>query len=248
MTALLVLLLLQARQPTVGDTIWAVRRVAVPAGRSVRAAPWELTGDVELLGRPRIVTSGTTAEVGYPLVAWTPGSHTVSVPGPLVLAPDGSVDSLPAADTTFSVASVLPASAADTSLRPQPQAGIVHRRTVTWGPALALAGLALILLAPLHWWWRRRGRRVPLPEAAAPPPLPLARWAAAGESRTVLGVFAGRLRAAAARSGGGVDPAQGEHTRRALDDARFAGASPADVAELSARATALITMLGGAPS
>jgi hypothetical protein len=64
----------------------------------------------------------------------------------------------------------------------------------------------------------------------------------------VLGVFAGRLRAAAARSGGGVDPAQVEHTLRALDDARFAGASPADVAELSARATALITMLGGAPS
>jgi hypothetical protein len=45
-----------------------------------------------------------------------------------------------------------------------------------------------------------------------------------------------------------VDPAQVEHTQRALDDARFAGASPAEVAELSARATALITMLGGAPS
>ncbi len=245
MTALFVLLLVQARQPTVGDTIWALRRVTVPAGRSVRAAPWELTGDVELLGRPRIVTSGTTAEVGYPLVAWTPGRHTVSVPGPLVLSADGSVDSLPAADTTFIVSSVLPTSAADTSLRPQPQAGIVHRRTVTWGPAIALAGLALILLAPLHWWWRRRGRPAPPPDVVAVPPLPLARWAEAGESRTVLGAVAARLRAASARSAGGVQPAEVEHTLRALDDARFAGASPADVAELTARATALTSMLGG---
>jgi hypothetical protein len=43
------------------------------------------------------------------------------------------------------------------------------------------------LVVPLHWWWRRRGK--PAPSAAAPEPAasspPVARWAAAGEFRSV---------------------------------------------------------------
>lgn len=260
MIALLALLLFQGRAPTVGDTIWVVRRVAVPAGHAVRAGTWELTGDVELLGRPRITTANGVARVEWPLVVWTAGSHTVSVPGPLVLAADGTVDSLPPADTTLDVASVLPRGASATALQPQPQAGIVHRRTVTWLPLLALIGAALVLLAPLHWWWRRRGPRARPPESAAVPTPPLVRWAEAGETRTVLAAAAARLRGAVAaklgEAGDGLStPALvarlEEHPElpsgqiadmlQALDDARFAGATPTHAAELYERASSLAT-------
>lgn len=252
MAVVALVLMLQARHPTVGDTLWAIRRVAVPAGQSLRATAWELTGDIEVLGRPRITRSGGVTEVSYPLVAWKPGSHVVSVPGPLLLAADGSVDSLPSIDTTFTVASVLPRNVPDSALHPQPQAGIVHRRTVTWAPLLILLALATALLLPLHWLWRRRG-----PRAAAPPPrqravAPLARWAEAGESRVVLAAAAARLRtaAAAARERGAASPAvsQGEIDAaiQGLDDARFAGATPAHAAELFARAASLASALDGA--
>lgn len=261
MIPLAVFLLLQARgptaanpgagRPTVGDTIWAVRRVTVPPGHSVRATTWDLTGDIEVLGRPRITTANGVTTIGYPLVAWTAGSHSVSVPGPMLLAADGSVDSLPPLDTTFSVASVLPANVPDTALHPQPQAGIVHRRTVTWFPLLILLGAALVALVPLHWLWRRRGPRAAPPAASRLPMPPLARWAEAGESRIVLAAAAAQLRVAAdaARRRGaaaGVPEAEVAASLKALDDARFAGATPADAAELFARATSLATVLGGA--
>jgi hypothetical protein len=247
-----VLFLLQARHPTVGDTIWARRRVSVAAGHSVRATTWELTGDVEVLGRPRITTANGVTEIAYPLVAWTAGAHTVSVPGPLLLAADGSVDSLAPLDMTFTVASVLPGNVPDTALHPQPQAGIVHRRTVSWAPLLLLLGAALVLLLPLHWLWRRRGPKAMLPAADRDPVPPLARWAEAGESRIVLAAAAAQLRAAAdsARRRGAEDPAAAdaevEAALRALDDARFAGATPTHAAALFARAAALTTLLGGA--
>ena len=263
MIALLALLLVQGRPPTVGDTIWVVRRVAVPAGHAVRAGAWDLTGDVELLGRPRITTANGIARIAWPLVVWTPGSHTVSVPGPLVLASDGSVDSLPPADTTLNVASVLPRNAQPNAIAPQPQAGIVHRRTVTWLPLLTLAGAALVLLAPLHWWWRRRGPRAVPPESPAASRPPLARWAEAGETRTVLAAAAARLRGAVAarlgESGDGLStpaiaarlesrpelPAREiAETLQALDDARFAGTTPSHAAELYERASSLAAAVG----
>jgi hypothetical protein len=269
MIALLALLLVQGRPPTVGDTIWVVRRVAVPAGHAVRAPQWDLTGDVELLGRPRITTANGIAQVAWPLVIWTPGSHTVSVPGPLVLASDGAVDSLAPADTTLSIASVLPRNAQPAALAPQPQAGIVHRRTVSWLPLLTLAGAALILLAPLHWWWRRRGPRALPPESPPVSTPPLVRWAEAGETRTVLAAAAARLRGAVAarlgETGDGLStPAlvarlesrpelpgrEIADTLQALDDARFAGATPAHAAELYERASSLATTIahaGAAP-
>ncbi|MBA2627638.1 MAG: hypothetical protein H0U85_06470, partial [Gemmatimonadales bacterium] len=132
--SVVLLLLAQVRTPTVGDTVWVTRRVSLPARHTVRAANWELTGDVELLGRARVVVRDGSADVSYPLVAWTAGSHTVSVPGPVLLAPDGTVDSLAAESTTITVASVLPRGVPDTALAPQPQAGLVHRETVTWMP------------------------------------------------------------------------------------------------------------------
>jgi hypothetical protein len=263
MLVLAVALLLQARAPTVGDTIWVVRRVVASSAHAVRPADWQLTGDVELLGKPRVREADGVTEVAYPLVVWVAGTHTVSVPGPLLLAADGSVDSLPPTDTTLTVASVLPRNAADSSLHPQPQAGLVHRRTVEFLPLGILLAAALVLLAPLHWWWRRRGRptAVAIDRRVAVPPL--ARWAAAGESRTVLAAAAATLRAAIAAvepdAHEGLDTAAllGRLTTapgmprdeiaevlESLDRARFAGAAPSDVLVLHERATALARSLG----
>ncbi len=266
MIATFMVLLLQAHTATVGDTVWVTRRVSAPAGQTVRPADWQLTGDVELLGRPRVIAANGATEISYPLVAWTPGPHTVSIPGPLLLAPNGGIDSLPAHDTTFTVASVLPRGAADSSLRPQPQAGLIHRRTITLLPLLALLGIAALLLAPLHWWWQRRGRATAVPADLSFPAPPLTRWAEAGESRIVLAAAAARIRHAVAaavpaahegldaplliatleRSDVAWPVAAVRELLQALDHARFSSATPRDVLELHAAATALAEQVRGA--
>lgn len=187
------------RQPTVGDTVWVRRAVALPPRYGARAADWQLSGDVELLGRAELTLTPDSAVLRYPLVAWVPGTHTVAVPAPFLLAPDGSLDSLPSLSVTFAVASVLPDRPV-ASLRPQPPAGLVTRGTVSLLPALLIGLLAVALVAPVQWWWRRRGRPIPPqrpPEAAV---VPVARWAEAGETRSVLALAARRVRGAIERA------------------------------------------------
>ena len=181
--------------PTVGDTIWVRRAVRLPARYSARAAAWEPEGDVELLGRPELTLRADSAIVRYPLVVWAPGTHTVLVPSPTLLAPDGAIDSLPSTPVRIQVASVLP-DLPDSSIAPQPGAGIVPRPTASFLPVVLLGAAALLLLVPLHWWSRRRGK--PLPPAAAPEPtpVPVEQWAAAGEARSVMALAAARLREA----------------------------------------------------
>ena len=192
---------IQGDLPTVGDTIWVTRTVDLPAGRSLRAAEWEVADPIELLGPPRITLRGGSADVSYPLAVWRAGFHTVQVPGPLLLSPDGGVDSLRAEAVTFRVASVLPRAATDTSLRPQPRADFVPRPATTPVPLILLLIVAIALLAPIHWWWRRRGRpaRKPAPaDMGGPAKPPLERWADAGESRAVAAAATSRLRATVA--------------------------------------------------
>jgi hypothetical protein len=190
----------QSAPPTVGDTIWVTRTVELPAGRTLRAADWQVADPVELLGPPRITLRGGSADVAYPLAIWRPGTHTLQVPGPLLLASDGGVDSLGSEAVTLRVGSVLPRPATDTSLRPQPRADFVPRPVTTPIPLILLLVLAIVVLVPLHRWWRRRGRPAPRPGGAgfsqAKPPLE--RWAEAGESRAVAAVATSRLRSALA--------------------------------------------------
>ena len=190
----------QRALPTVGDTIWVTRTVELPPGRTLRAAEWEASDPVELLGEARITLGQGRAVVAYPLAVWRPGRHTVDVPGPLLLAPDGGVDSLGTQRLILEIASVLPRAATDTTLRPQPRADFVPRPATTPLPLIALLVLAIALLAPVHWWWRRRGaparRAAADPGAAAKPPLE--RWAGAGESRAVAAAATTRLRSAIA--------------------------------------------------
>jgi hypothetical protein len=193
--------ILQRGLPTVGDTIWITRTVDLPPGRTLRAADWEATDPVELLGRPRVILGEGRAELSYPVAVWRPGTHTVQVPGPLLLAADGTVDSLAGQTVTLEVASVLPRPATDTTLRPQPRADFVSRPTTTPVPLLVLLLVAVVILVPLHRWWRRRGKPVAKasgtePAGAAVPPLE--RWADAGESRAVAAAATVRLRLALA--------------------------------------------------
>ena len=250
----------QARNPTVGDTVWLSRTVALPPGHVVRAAEWDPADPVELLGRPRVVVTGDSAEIAYPVVIWQPGSQLIELPGPLLLGPGGTVDSLAGERVRLDVRSVLPANVPDSVLVPQPRAGLVNRQEVSLLPLLLLWTAALLCLVPLQIWWRRRGKpprsAPPSPELAEPP---LARWADAGEYRAVANVAAARLRSAVAERVASAHP--GLDTERllaelaaarpqwpldelaelltALDNARFGLSTSADALELSRSTLAL---------
>jgi len=251
--------------PTVGDTVWVRRAVRLPSRFTARAADWELEGDVELLGRPQLLVRGDSAIVRYPVVAWTPGTHTVSVPGPTLLAPDGAVDSAAPLPITFTVRSVLPDRPAST-LRPQPPAGLVTRRTVSLLPLAVLLLLAGTFLLPAVWWWRRRGHAMPLPPAPPVPSIPVERWADAGEARAVLALAAAHVRAAIAAAEPEAHQGLDAETCLAvlrerrpswplpdltrlldeLDAARFAPRSPDDALRLHREADALTRRLAEA--
>jgi hypothetical protein len=248
--------LLQAASPTVGDTIWVSQTVPVRSGYSVRASDWEPADPIELLGRARVVNAGDSAQISYPVVIWRPGQHVIDLPGPLLLGPGGTVDSLAGKQVTVAVQSVLPPVPRDSALAPQPPASIVDRQHSTPIPLLVLWGIALLLLLPLHLWWRKRGKAAPAPSVAIQPNAlepPLARWADAGESRAVASVAAARLRTALAERAplptSGLDTdglmielarvrpdwplAEVERHLRALDDVRFGLTTPADALALS---------------
>ncbi len=202
MLLLLALTLTQAPLPQVGDTVWLVRTIAAPTGRTVRVAPWNPEGAVEALGPGLLVRRGDSIDVRYPAVGWIPGSHTVDVPGPVLISPDGTTDSLPATVITVTIASVLPRLPGDSLPPPQPEAGLVLRPIQTATPVLILLLLATLVLIPVHLWWRRRGRPLQPPAArpaAARAQAPVDAWIAAGEPRAVLASAAARLRESAAR-------------------------------------------------
>jgi hypothetical protein len=251
---LLSLLLQQGPQPTVGDTIWLTRSVAVPSGYVVRASDWDPADPVELLGRPRVVMTGDSARISYPAVVWRPGPQQIELPGPLLLGPGGKVDSLPGESVRVTVRSVLPPGVPDSAIPPQPRAALVTREETSLAPLAILWVAGLLALLPLHLWWRRRGKPVPVapPRAELTDP-PLARWADDGEYRAVANVAAVRLRTALAQRVSAAHPAldterllaqlaaarpdwpldELAELLRALDDARFGRAGSPEALELS---------------
>lgn len=264
MIALLLLALQTPAHPTVGDTIWVRRAVPLPSGYTARAPDWTLSGDVELLGPPQVSIEGDSAILRAPLVAWVPGPHRVDVPAPPLLAPDGSLDTLGPTSAQFVVAALLPDRPLD-QLKPQPEAGTVVRGTVSFGPPLLAALLAAAVLLPLHWWWRRRGKPLPAPDAPPVPAVPAARWADAGEARSVLAAGSATLRQAIGRQDAeahrGLDTeaclalVEAHHPEwpledlgrvlRALDAARFSPGSSAEALALHEDAVALAASLSG---
>lgn len=223
--SLLTSMTLQGAGPTVGDTVWLTRTVRVPPGHAVRAADWDPTDPIELLGRARVVMAGDSAEIAYPVVIWRPGQHQVELPGPLLLGPGGTVDSLAGERLRLQVRSVLPTVPGDSTLAPQPRAGLVSRRAVSPNPIGILWLGAFVLLLPVHLWWRRRGKPVrarPIPARLDTLDSLLTRWADAGEYRAVANAAAARIRAAVAQRVAAAHP--GLDTERAL--AELAAARP----------------------
>ncbi|TFG43087.1 MAG: hypothetical protein E4H41_09880 [Gemmatimonadales bacterium] len=238
MSLLLLLALQQAPLPQVGDTVWLVRTIPAPIGRVARVAPWNPEGAVEALGPGMLVRRGDSLEVRYPAVGWLPGSHTVEVPGPVLVSPDGTTDSLPPATLTVTIASVLPTLPGDSLPPAQPEAAPILRPIQTAVPVLVLLLLAVLLLIPVHFWWRKRGRPVTAPstgEAQLPPSLPLETWMAAGEPRAVLAASAARLRAASSAH----PSPEAAALLQVLDDALF---GPGDVSAVLPRAEAAVTL------
>lgn len=224
------------QQATVGDTVWAVRTVLVPPGRTVRPAAWDLSGPVELLGPARLSLRGDSATIAYPLAVWEPGTHSVEMPGPELVRDDGGVDSLPPLPLLVTVASVLPEGRAPSTLKPQPAADYVIRTETSLLPLLVLLLAGAVLLVPVHLWWRRRGKPLPPVPTVRPPDPPLGKWLELGERRVALADASERLHAAA-------DPAR-ETAWRALvaevETARFEDPSPTDAAVLVARVDAFL--------
>lgn len=267
----LLLLLLQHQQPTVGDTLWAVRFVRLAPGDSARPAPWELDGPVQLLGRPTVTSRGGGADIRYPLVAWEAGSHVVDVPGPIVTRASGAEDTLQAETMTVVVASVLPPGVADSQLAVQPPAVPVPRGFRSWLPAGVLGMLAALLLVPLHWWWKRRGKPLrvqPRPALDGPGNEMVRRWSDAGERRTVASVASLRLRDAIADGLPSAHPAldtasvlaeierhrpawprdELRWTLQALDGLRFAPSRVDNAFELYQRSLELASQIRGRPA
>ena len=252
-------------QPTVGDTIWLERTVPVPAGWRVRAGRLDPAGDIEPLADPTLRRVGDGWSVRYPVVAWTPGSHTVALPPVWRLGPDGQADSLSGSSAEFVVHSVLPtpAAGADSASRPTPQPAMAPLRPErrSGGPPV-LAVLASAGLLAGGFWWRRRPPRPLRPTPGgrgAERDTPDGRWLAAGEPKAVAVRAAQRLRAALAVAVPAAHPAlsTGEclavleraaphapvrelgEILGALDQVAFATAHGADVGALAERARRL---------
>jgi hypothetical protein len=185
--------------PTVGDTIWLVRALTVPAGWQVRAGKLEPTEDVEPLTEPSVRGVAGAWVVRYALAAWKPGAHRLALPPIWRLGPDGGADSTAGGVATFSVASVIP----DSVKNPTPQGALaplraVHHNTV---PPLVAAGIAAALLVAGVAMRRRPPRKLsPRPQVPVEREVPDARWLAAGEPKAVVARATWRLRTALART------------------------------------------------
>ena len=191
MSAVVLLLLLQAGAVTVGDTVWIERAVG-PVGSSVlRPQVWNVGTVGQQLGPPdvRIGAGGTV--VRYALVLWYPGEHLLTMPGPVVVKRDGSSDTLPPSSVRVRVTSVLPAGAQRVTLPPRPARAPVSLADRSLLPLAAILLLIVLLWGVIAWLWRRRGPLPSIPSSGPAvqkfhDPETLHRWTAAGEHRVAL--------------------------------------------------------------
>ncbi len=248
--------------PTVGDTITIVRTLAAPAEARGRAQPLGSSLLVEPLAEPSVGRNSQGLVIRYTLAMFEAGRHPVAVPPVELVYRDGRVELVPADTAYVSVRSVL--SAADTLREPASSLAPVPRYpTRTW-PLFAIIGA--VTLGATGWGLVRRRTRpraeVEVSAVGSVRP-PLMQWAAAGESRAVASLAADRLRARLAKAAPDLDRAlstgeiistlEAKHsdwpirdladTLRGLDRARFAPATPTDIAILVDQVDAVLAVL-----
>lgn len=179
----------QQGRATVGDTLTIVHRIAAPPGAVVQARAPEDSTLATLVGAPVITREGDSVRIAYTVAVWAPGRSDLVLPGPIIIAMNGRVDTLASAHVTLDVRSLLPAGQSPMKVVPRPAHPWVPRADLTVMPFAILLPCALAVIVLLHWRGRRRGR----PKVAeAPPPKPLVdrerlnRWLDAGEPRLAL--------------------------------------------------------------
>ena len=62
--------MMQARPPTVGDTVWISIKVPVARRLVLRPQAWDLGDLGQVLGQPEVVYDSDSATVRYPIAFW----------------------------------------------------------------------------------------------------------------------------------------------------------------------------------
>ena len=181
-------LLLQATQPSIGDTIWIARPLGEVRGAIVRPQPWPLEPIGIQLGPAEVSHGAGGATVRYPVIVWYPGDRVLTMPGPVLVRPDGTSDTLPPSSHRLRVESVLTAGEPRARLAPRPARSPLPLAARSAIPLIRLAGAVLLAIGVAALLWRRRGRPGTRPSPAMPEPSgeTLERWVRAGEHRAAL--------------------------------------------------------------
>jgi hypothetical protein len=243
------LVIAQSVPTTVGDTVWVTTRVPLAPRQILRAQTWDL-GDIgQVLGPPVVDYVGDSAIVRYPVTLWYPGVHALSVPGPIVVSPEGRSDTLDARPVSVAVATVLPLRIPRDSLRPRDPAAVLPQAERTVFP-LAVLGLLVAALASGITWLRRISRRRlrpalgPTVKGVAVAPM-LLHWGRAGETRAAAEGWSQLIHA---RLASGPPDDGGRALAAALDEIGFQpGTLPVQVDQLLDQAAAWLAARDRAP-
>jgi hypothetical protein len=174
---------------TVGDTLTIIQHVRTVPGAVVQPRMLIDSSLVTLLSPPSMTRDGANVRIAYRVAVWQPGSNDLILPGPVVVTPDGRVDTIADYHVQLQVATVLPSGKVATTIAPKGARPVIPRGDRTVIPFLLLLGLLAGAIALARWWLRRRG-----PEPVPPSVLPAApldaekleRWLAAGEAHLAL--------------------------------------------------------------
>jgi len=202
--ALALLLAAQVAPVRVGDTVWVETTIPLPGRMIVRPQPWDLGDLGQVLGPPEVILSQDSARIRYPLAIWYPGRQEVTMPGPIVVAPEGSSDTLAARTFRIDVTSVLPEGKDKDAVAPRPSSDPVAQSGRS-PLALVVFETVVGLTALVGWLLIRRGRlrrrslAPPPAEPAQPADVWLERWAKAGELKAAVDGWAHRLEPDAGR-------------------------------------------------
>jgi hypothetical protein len=235
------LLVLQSQSPTVGDTVW-IERILSGTGRSiVRPQQWDLGAEGAQLGPATVSYGEGGITVRYPVVLWYPGDRSLTMPGPVLVYPDGTSDTLAASVHRIRVLSVLPADQAKSRLPPRPPRNPLPLSSRSLIPLILLLVGSALVVAIVAVRWRRR--RTPVPRAepvlAEPTPELLTQWASMGEYRAALHHWGWRLSRRLKRSQDLQEMAALQSTLEEIGDRTFIAEPPNRLAELAAKAARL---------